>query len=111
MGATLADLSAGMTKNDINGGSEAAQAQSNGMERTEAGGRPWSTEGLKETRVARVRNERQGSKRASGRAGKDHRVAGSADSLQITHKSNGKVLEGYHMGDMIQSTFLKDQPE
>lgn len=49
MGATLADLSAGMTKNDINGGSEAAQAQSNGMERTEAGGRPWSMEGLKET--------------------------------------------------------------
>lgn len=62
MGATLADLSAGVTKNDTNSGSEAAPAQSNGMERTEAGGRPWSTEGLKETRVARVRNERQGSK-------------------------------------------------
>ena len=36
-----------------------------------------------------------------GQAGEDHRTEGSADSLQITHKSNGKSLEGYNMGDMI----------
>lgn len=46
-----------------------------------------------------------------GQAGKDFRMEGSADSLQITHKSGGKVLEGYNVGDMIQFTFLKDQPE
>ena len=46
-----------------------------------------------------------------GQAGKDLRMEGSADSLQITHKSGGKVLEGYNVGDMIQFTFLKDQPE
>lgn len=111
MGERWRTLGAGMTKNDINGGSEAAQAQSNCMERTEAwedGLGPWRAWRKLEWQESEMK-DRAVREPVASRQGPQGGQA-LQDSLQITHVSR-KVLEGYHMGDMIQSTFLKDQPE
>jgi len=81
------------------------------MQRTEAGETALVHRGPEGNSSGKSHKWKTAVRAPVGQAGKDHRMEGSADPLQITHKRGGKVLEGYNVGDMIQFTFLKDQPE